>query len=967
VKLVAVLASALLALAGVTLVSPAQAQSSTVDASDVQVLPRHLEQTPTYGGFQLLDASPGYVLHGIHDITYDGRSHYTVLRAADGSVAWGDLDVSPDAQWSGLAGRYYVEKTAFGTFPPMTVRFFDVETHQLAGQFDLSSDETLVGIGPGWILTSRDIGAVGAPSYVLVIHRLDGSSVTLTGVSIDSSPYFSTDGTDAWVYDDGGPLYQVDAEAGTATLVPQPPGVTWSQVLVGPTKIFNIDDHYDGHVLVTSIDRADESATTYDVANPFLGITRFMPLGNGVAIYQDEGEPNGTLWPVDLASGSAGPAIVDHLSDARPMGDGKIAMVDRAQVPGSILVDDGSGLRTIGDLPHVSLGANRIAYDGTLRATWGDETTWSIDPGSTDPTWAQTPWTSQQRVTTSGGTTLVNDLDERGASTTHWHLTWPGGSRDLEADRVELGHGGEFAVVLPVGATSYQVQRVSTGEVVATPAVSTVSQPVVDGSWVWGWSSPGVLTGTDVDHPDSPPVSVDTGTTSASLVDVRGRWAMIASPNYIVVDIRQVVPPFTVANYDGTGSFSAPSLGAGFVVSAGFTYDAYHHVNGIDTTVTDLSPGHQIEHIVDPQSGLPPTRFTADEAGSPSLAYLDSHYQPKILHLPWLQQAPLTLPDTAPPVLDHVEATPPLIGSTTPTSARFSWSYTDPDSVPSPASGLASYTVRYRIRNLPDSFGAWSRLTSTSGASLSRLLAPGQEVCAQAKATDAAGNTSAWSDQQCTRIDGKAPILAAARGSGRFTAPDAEAGVSYRYHATDDDAVGSYDVQVRSASSGAGLGTWQWLLHRTTTTIVRHRTPPGSEWCFRFRARDDAGNVSAWSPARCSSIAIEDSAFYSPHDSSRRFSRLALDYSYRQLHFPGAWLKLRQPQVGHTLALWVLTGPRQGKADVYVGRTRVGVLHLTTPTRHRKLVLYPMPHTGRIKVVQRGWHPVGVDAMTVAR
>jgi hypothetical protein len=99
----------------------------------------------------------------------------------------------------------------------------------------------------------------------------------------------------------------------------------------------------------------------------------------------------------------------------------------------------------------------------------------------------------------------------------------------------------------------------------------------------------------------------------------------------------------------------------------------------------------------------------------------------------------------------------------------------------------------------------------------------------------------------------------------------------------------------------------------------------------------------------------------------RKYSRLALDGYYRKLDRAGAWLRLPDRQVGRTVALWVMAGPRQGKADVYVGGVRVGRMSLAAPKARRKLVVYRIPRDGVVKVVQRGPRPVGVDALAVER
>lgn len=174
-------------------------------------------------------------------------------------------------------------------------------------------------------------------------------------------------------------------------------------------------------------------------------------------------------------------------------------------------------------------------------------------------------------------------------------------------------------------------------------------------------------------------------------------------------------------------------------------------------------------------------------------------------------------------------------------------------------------------------------------------------------------------------------------------------------------------MQFRSAAKGAALRPWASLRRGTTNTLVRRPAEDGSAWCFRFRARDGAGNLSTWSPARCSALAVQDDAFYAPADALRIHSKLALDDCYLHLDYPGASLTLKQPQIGSHLALWVISGPGQGSGDVYVGATRVGRLSLSSTTWRRKLVVFPMPGTGVVRVVQRGPRPVGVDALAVER
>jgi hypothetical protein len=784
----AAVVSGVLALAA--LLGAPSAQGANVDGVDVQTLPRHMQQIPY--PHELQGASPGYVMHNVHDLPwYDGHSHLTVLRTADGSAAWSDFDASPDASNVSLEGRYVVEKVGNSTYWPDSLRFFDVETHALAGTIALPGRETLAAVGPGWILSTDPSGSAGPLSSYLVVHRLDGTSDELTDVPVNTMPvYAGTEGTSAWLRDGyGGPLFQVDVASGDVSVVPRPVGMEWSGIVVGPSRIFNLDDQYNGHVKVTAIDRSTGDARTYDVLEELGGnAPRFLSLGDGLAAYHPWDQQGGTLFDVDLEAGSLGAVVEHHVSDAHSMGPGSIAMTFDAQAPGTIAVDSGTGLVPVADFPRVSEGATRISYDGDVRVTWGDDTTWSTDPDNGSAGWTDTAWTTHQNVTTSGGTTLVNDLDDSDFATSHWHLLWPGGQRDLEGQDMVLGHGGELLVRRASSdASRFEVERVRTGEVVATASDTGV---VADRSWVWTTSSAGVLTGVDVDQPGQAAtiVPVTTNGVGAAPVDVRGRWALVAVDGTVrVVDIRGVVPQWTPPT--GYNSPGPTMLGDGFVVSSTFTYDVYHHVDGYRTIVSDLGFAHESRDLVDPVSGKSSTTYAVDEAGSHSLAYIDRGGLPKIAHLPWLHDTPLTLPDTAPPALVAASAPAALTRSTTAVQVHFSWTYSDEETPASPASGVLSYDVRYRTRKAQAAFGAWTTTSSVTQASLTRTVQPGYEVCAQSRSTDVAGNTTAWSQERCARVDGSAPVLAPATGSPRFTVPDYYGNVRYAYQATDDHAV----------------------------------------------------------------------------------------------------------------------------------------------------------------------------------
>ncbi len=753
-------AAATAALLAAALIGPAPAHAIPVDPADLQTLPTHLMER-AYDN-DLLSVSSDYVLHNVRSgPAFDGLNHFTILRATDGATVWSDFEGSPDAAARQLVGGYFVEKVGDATYWPDLVRFFDVETHALAGSIAVPDNETLFGIGPGWVLTSTPVS--GFPGASLVIRRTNGTMTSLPDVPIDTIPRFSGfDGTTAWVHDGYfGPLFEIDVAAGTFTTVPKPEGMDWETVLVGPGAFFNIDDQYNGHVTVTEVDRLTHTAATYDLQMGLAGnAPRLMTRGDGLAAYHPKGALTGTLWAIDLVSGSLDGAIETDLSHALQMGPGKVAMVVSSAAPSRVAIDTGSGPAVVADLPLRREGVARIAYDGDVRVTWGDGTTWGLDPEDATPTWVKQQWTVDQNVTTSGGVTLVNDLAESSELTDQWHLTWPGGQRDVQGWGLRLGHGGELLVrYADNSGDQLVVERVRTGEIVATTGGFGA---VADGSWVWTWATPTLLRGVDVDNPSAPVRTVAVSYAGAQPVirDVRGRWIMLVAGSWTILDAAGVVAPWAVpgpSNNTG-GAPASPVLGDGFLVWSRYTRDM-NGINGWITSVADLTAQHNTRELFDPDTGKHPTWYRVDEAGGASVAYVDHQGVPKIARLPWLAQAPTSTDSTAPVTTLGALPTFSWAGS-----VRVSWNSTDP------GSGVSGTDVRYRSAPWNAGFGVLKNLvTGSTSTSATLTVAPGSTSCVAARSRDVAGNVSTWTAERCTAVPADDSIAAKSSGWSRAT------------------------------------------------------------------------------------------------------------------------------------------------------------------------------------------------------
>jgi hypothetical protein len=108
----------------------------------------------------------------------------------------------------------------------------------------------------------------------------------------------------------------------------------------------------------------------------------------------------------------------------------------------------------------------------------------------------------------------------------------------------------------------------------------------------------------------------------------------------------------------------------------------------------------------------------------------------------------------------RVDSTPPvavIVAPTQPTSLTsaisVSWTATD-------ASGIARYDVQTRHAAWNGSFSTWSTWKSATTAKSATLSGTGgQSYCIRARATDRAGNTSAWTSQRCIAVPLKSTSL----------------------------------------------------------------------------------------------------------------------------------------------------------------------------------------------------------------
>jgi hypothetical protein len=331
----------------------------------------------------------------------------------------------------------------------------------------------------------------------------------------------------------------------------------------------------------------------------------------------------------------------------------------------------------------------------------------------------------------------------------------------------------------------------------------------------------------------------------------------------------------------------------------------------------------------------------------------------------WSTAAACSRVDGTAPTFRTVPSVPTLIKATA-GKATVSSSYSASDDVK-----VTSYDVRYRVTPKGQPTAPWlypAALQKTTVTTASLTVGTGT-LCVSARARDAVGNTSAWTTERCGYVDGSAPRITAATASP--TAGEWAAFVNFTWAASDDHSVASYDVQYRKAPANGPLGAWTWALwgQGTTRTSLAEKMllEAGQQACFRVRARDKAGNVSAWSTERC---AYRERF---AHDSTTVSggARVVWDSAHlrKLVAFPvvGARATSRVTIPGRGVSVVALTGPRAGTLDVYSGSTRIGTVSLTSSTTTWKRFTITKTFSGTISFRSTSSRTSYVRSWTVIR
>ncbi|WP_143448342.1 hypothetical protein [Kineosporia sp. A_224] len=928
-------------------------------------LPPNVQFPPA--GVTVDQVAPGYAVWTAGQLDEFSPPVPTIHRLVDGGTVRPLPTGTPGAPVTAyLSGTSLVVLAPGNGVPPTSVQLRDVLTDAVTATFTVAGTDRVVATTQAGVVTVRTVSSVASVHLL----RPDGTDVTVSGpVPPDIGGAVPAFDEKTVVYRVGQELWALDLATATTVRLTAAAPLT-GPVRIAQTRVFWVDDNGFGPTATVSW-AARGGGTTGSVTTAQDGLVRSWQTA-GDALLAGRLDPQTSLTTyrfVDLTTGATNLGLTTSALDARSNGGVLVAAVADS-APGHIIVSSGGASPPLTTLPVVGRAVGMLKRSGA-RSVGAFASPFATQEAAMLRSGAAT-WTTGIEGTAvpgrpadaAGDVVLSWDDNPDDVRTRIWHITWPGGHRDVVADTVNLGARGRLVAV---GSDPVSVQDARSGTVRRTfPA--TAGALALDGPLVWllrPASATLVVTDTTGAQPDrTVPAPCAADTPGAAKVVAGVRWGVVQCPTLAtwIVDLAGTAPAFRLA--DGEGSNAV--VGNGFVVTTRELAEAGTFRGYRVVAVRSTDPAH-IEKLYGPMGSGGGFGADDDPLGR-TVVYSDTAQQPRTVSLPPNIGGP-PHPDGTAPVLVSVGGTPRTAPTTT---VSFSWSFKDAAGT-APASALRDVDVRYRQKAAgATAFGALvlpPALQASTASSTTLVAARGTDTCWQVRARDGAGNISPWSAERCTKVDGTAPTVSSAGAGARVAASVAATTVRFSWTATDDVAVSSYDAGVRTAASGSGLGpwtapaTWQGITATSRTWSVA----PGEDACFRVRARDAAGNVSPYSATKCVTVPLDDRALAASAGTTRLADTRALGGTATRLDRSGASVSLTG-QTGRQIAVVVLKGPGQGSVEVLADGVRLGSVPLAATSWKRVTVSMPATtFTGAVTVRSTSSAPARVDGLAVLR
>jgi hypothetical protein len=539
---------------------------------------------------------------------------------------------------------------------------------------------------------------------------------------------------------------------------------------------------------------------------------------------------------------------------------------------------------------------------------------------------------------------------------------------------VDVGHGGDLVAVQRYDAVVdhywydiYDSDAGPAGGVLDTTSVP----PALAGTWVWT-ASAGRLSGVDTVTDEHRSITLGDSCLRATVLEVVDDESTLScvdngTTRIVLVDLVEASRPVDVSGI-------LRMLGNGFL---------YAGTSGV-LHVTDLSASLAASDVgaYFPRGsgwypgpgwvGTGPADYSGSTTGSPRIAYLADAQTVHVASLSGLGAPPTTATDTTPPVITATGGSPgavrrPADGET---PISFTWSGEDDEAA------APTYDVQVKDSVHTEDTPGWQALSGAQGTFATTTVYddPNQSrVCLRVRATDRVGNHSPWSTARCTRVDAYPPMM----GDGIDDTTSVihvlhsvgRARVTGRFHGLDDSVISSYDVERKIAPPNRRFGSWvapqRW--HAVVGHHVTASIKPGTEICFRARARDAVGRLSAWGDRRCATEPYDDATLAHRHSSvhrvagalgktATRLTRGASSLTSAELSGRALWVRARGAGCPH---VWW-----GGKLVMSLGCTDAGDVHgfswYVVNLRHRR--------SGPIRIaIGNYWGWTDVDAVAVGR
>jgi hypothetical protein len=179
-------------------------------------------------------------------------------------------------------------------------------------------------------------------------------------------------------------------------------------------------------------------------------------------------------------------------------------------------------------------------------------------------------------------------------------------------------------------------------------------------------------------------------------------------------------------------------------------------------------------------------------------------------------------------------------------------------------------------------------------------------------------------------------------------------GISWLGASDAGSGIESYEVQVKRAHWTRGFGSYAVWTSAATDTGATFAGRPGRTYCFRARARDVADNLSAWSPARCTAVPLDDRALTASGPWARK-TGTGYYLGTRSLSWvPGAAL-VKTGTRARRLAVVVTRSPECGLIKVYWRDRLVREITLTASETRKKQVVgvasFDRARSGKVTIV----------------